>query len=274
MCHALRPALPLLLLAAPSMTGCAVSASQTSRQLARGETVLSVGADTPGAFALPNLRFQYQTGVAGVGDLSWHLGAVPLTFMGAPLHAGAGLRVYPTDGMTWSVNGDLFGSLGSGRGPKLAVTWRATSTTHDTRRLYGGLHLVAGWTLDGHGIGGGNLGLVGGWESRPDARGSTYQLELTLAPLGFNHDGEWALIRSELRLGRTDEPAPFVGQLSFSYYFSSGTGRAATPSPTPGEADDSRAQSGALATTHAEHRNHPRPPHVFHVKHPRPEPRP
>lgn len=227
---AVRHALPLLLVAALTAGGCAVSTPHTSRQLQHGDVVWSAGADVPGLLVIPNLRAQAQVGVAGWGDLSAHLGLIPLPVEGLPVHAGAGLRAYPTRWMTLSADGDLLFFVGAfDEARVLTTTWRATSTTGGARRLYGGLHLVTAWLLDGEGFSGGNLGGVIGWESKPNVRGNTWQIELSLAPWMVSQSGRWAFLNDP---ATTEDGAPFVGQLSFSYHFMD----AAYPRPTPASA--------------------------------------
>ena len=233
----------LLITATTGVGGCAVSTPHTARQLGHGDVVWAGGLDLS-RLLIPRARVQAQVGVGGIGDINAHAGQIPALpvllatgeyLPAVPWFVGVGFRGYPTRWLTLSAEVDLltvFGVLETPP-PILTATWRATTAVSPTRRLYGGLHLVTGWLLDGDGFGGSNVGLVGGWESKPGETGNTFQIELTLAPLARDQAGGWTRVRDVSDVGTTEQGAPFVGQLSFTYHLMYAADPRARPSKPP-----------------------------------------
>jgi hypothetical protein len=233
------------LIALVALSGCTAGVMQTSRQLKDGEVILSGVADEPGFYVIPRLSANVAYGLGDVADINANLGTTVLTYSG-----GVGLRVYPTDWATLSVQGN-YGLLGvlSDRATDgiLSITGKLTSTTKiDGRPVYGGLSMV------GAGLRGSftdfndfsttqtnemrflsfSAGLVGGIETDLSDDASL-QVELSYMPIGTSggSDGVGVFPIS------VDGLTPFIIQFGVAIHYRIGDEPAAKPTK-PVDAQD------------------------------------
>ncbi|MFU8805662.1 MAG: hypothetical protein ACNA8W_17750 [Bradymonadaceae bacterium] len=185
------------------LSGCAFTTMQTSRQLDKGETVVSGAIDWPGAFVIiPRMSGQVQYGL-GFGDIGAHVGTALFV-----ANAGATARVYPANWLSASVEADVmmltideafFGSSSSGSGV-LTISPRLLTSTVKEDLFYGGLqsNLLFGFgqNIDGLEFGVALIGLVGGLEYIVSNQ-LALQLELSVSPFYISPDGAGSTLLEE-----------------------------------------------------------------------------
>lgn len=180
--------------------GCGITATQTTRQLERGETVYSVSGELVkvGAGA---------TTATGFGDVSIH-GGTNLIFN----YVGVGLRAYPSDWLNVGIQANtgalIFPDMWSETLMLLPVFWvtpRITTTTHSERSVYAGVqsNLIF---VDGESLA--LFGGVFGFERFNARRGRGIQFEFIGSPIFYSPNmggfettgGEGAFFSFELRV--------------------------------------------------------------------------
>lgn len=187
-----RHHLVTLLLAGLALTtsGCALSNTQTARQLDPGEFILGGSLDMPGYLFLPRASLQATYGY-GYGDISARAGSALLSNF-----VGVGARFYPADWLNISADADLMllllplsNSL-DGWMPALNLTPRISTTTSEDRFFYGGVqsNLLFLDPIQLTGESNSSVALFGGflgaeWRS---TSGFGIQTELVLSPLAYN----------------------------------------------------------------------------------------
>jgi hypothetical protein len=228
------------------MTGCAGNVTQTSRQLKEGEIIVSAVADIPGAWAVPKLSGNVAYGIGDIADVNATLGTALFSYS-----AGAGVRVYPTDFLTLSAQGNftLYAGFGSGESINiLGGTFRATTATKRFGKIpvYGGLQAlvtgIAGRSGEFFEFDGNrgddlrflsfNAGLVFGFET--DISDSwDFQFDLAFMPLGTTGapDAKLGLFPVSVT-----SITPFMVQTGFALHYGVGRGgQVAPPSEPPAE---------------------------------------
>jgi hypothetical protein len=241
----IRGACIVLALACCVSTGCSFTTMQTSRQLDKGDLVVTGALDWPGFLIIPRVSGQVTYGLES-GDISAHAGSSLFTF-----NAGATARGYLAPWLTGSLQGDIMylpideffmGAGNSGGAWLMGVTPRLTTATVTGDLFYGGAQSTI---LFGVPSGGSNIellgaffGVIGGLEYVIQDNVS-FQVELTVSPLYLTSDGLSSPIA---------EGGPPVAQIGFGVNW--GTGKGSTPpvtdpTPTPRVSpppEDSRSQ--------------------------------
>lgn len=127
----------LALVLATILSGCALTSTETARQLESQEVVLSGSLYYPGYIALPRVSGQATLGF-GAGDVSARVGTAFLMN-----NVGLGMRIYPSDLINLSLQADLGNVLMDFHAPGYRryamLTPRISSSATDDRPFYGGI---------------------------------------------------------------------------------------------------------------------------------------
>ena len=178
-------------------SGCSFTTVETARQLDHGDQVYSGSADFPGFFLLPRLNAAAKFGLGGGGDIGVHAGTNLVSY-----NVGAGGRVYPTDFLIVSLQGNTMvmpsGSEVMGQsvdGPLLStVTPRVMNAiVDDAPPIYGGLQSNIFMNIwGGFEYHSAAIGPFFGVDFMPDDAGFGFQTELILMPLAISPEGQFA----------------------------------------------------------------------------------
>lgn len=125
-----------LILLATILSGCALTSTETARQLESQEVVLTGSLYYPGFIALPKVSGQATLGF-GAGDVSARVGTAFLMN-----NVGLGMRLYPSDLINLSLQADLGNVLMDFHAPgyrRYAMLTPRVSSSTDVRPFYGGI---------------------------------------------------------------------------------------------------------------------------------------
>jgi len=179
------------------VTGCATTEMETARQLDSGETVIAGTATVPGALGIiPRASGSVRYGHS-VGDVGGHIGTTLATYS-----AGLGTRLYPTDFLTFSLQGDFKAPIISADdfigATQVTLTPRISTSAEGNRFVYGGLEASVPLWISGDGgfIGGDAAAAQGGFfvgvdvlTDEDEERDFGVQAEMGISPLAVRADG-------------------------------------------------------------------------------------
>lgn len=217
-------ALIVILIVAVLGSGCAMTSPETARQLDAGEVVLSGSGSLPGFLFVPSLNGRATYGF-GVGDVSANLGTAVFHN-----HFGIGVRAYPTDFLTISVNADysmayeFIGPDVEGAHPDWIrlgiVTPRISTSATGDRPYYLGIQsnvifedpadlFRADRDTDSVAL----FGLFGGRGWYGADRNSGFQIEVIITPAAFDFG------RGEFGLAGPDEGVPTFAEVNAGFHW-------------------------------------------------------
>ncbi len=212
--------------------GCATTQMETARQLETGDVVASGSATMPGAAFMPRFNGALRLGLPH-SDVGGHLASSFFTYA-----AGLGVRIYPIDLMTLSLQGDLMIPLLFGDGPLNSIVGtinpRLSTSTDENRFVYGGIETPVRVPISG-GVGTtASAGVFGGIDFLFDETGGLgMQAELAFRPLFLTPNQELQVM-SEPSEGDDPQIEPmFQVSIGIHYHWLSDPPEEEPIEPTP-----------------------------------------